>query len=89
MPETVQPDRAMKILFAAVLLVLAPLVSARPDLPAKLDGPLELTDHHGQPWTLSSSRGQVVILSFGYTSCPDVCPLTLGVVSAVLRDLGP
>lgn len=33
-------------------------------------------------------RGKVVVLEFGYTSCPDVCPTTLANLSRVLRELG-
>lgn len=36
-----------------------------------------LLDQHGQPFTLSEQRGKVVLLFFGYTNCPDVCPATL------------
>lgn len=38
---------------------------------------LALTDHHGRAVTLESFRGKVVVLFFGYTHCPDVCPTTL------------
>jgi protein SCO1/2 len=34
-------------------------------------------------------RGQVVVISFGFTSCPDVCPLTLARMKALYRELGP
>ena len=36
-----------------------------------------LEDHNGQPFKLSDHRGKVVVFFFGYTFCPDVCPLTL------------
>jgi protein SCO1/2 len=36
-----------------------------------------LTDQHGQPFRLGDQRGKVVLLFFGYSSCPDVCPTTL------------
>lgn len=36
-----------------------------------------LTSHDGQPFTLSEFDGDVVAIYFGYTHCPDVCPLTL------------
>jgi protein SCO1/2 len=41
-----------------------------------------------KPVTAANYRGKVVVLEFGYTSCPDVCPLTLSNLSKVLRDLG-
>ena len=47
-----------------------------------------LTDETGAPFTLSSLRGTWVLLAYGYTTCPDVCPVTLSFLSAVKRDLG-
>lgn len=47
-----------------------------------------LTDQYGQPFRLSDQRGQVVLLFFGYTSCPDVCPTTLGTWRRVHQALG-
>jgi len=38
---------------------------------------LALTDHNGRAVTLASFRGKLVVLFFGYTHCPDVCPTTL------------
>jgi protein SCO1 len=43
----------------------------------------------GETVTLSSLRGRVVLLTFLYTSCPDVCPLTAAKLSAVRGRLGP
>lgn len=50
---------------------------------------LVLTDHHGKPRTLADFRGKAVILYFGYTSCPDVCPTTLARFATALKQLGP
>jgi len=50
---------------------------------------LELTDHHGQLRRLADFQGRAVILFFGYASCPDVCPTTLGKFSQVVKSLGP
>lgn len=50
-------------------------------------GDFTLTDHNGQPYRLSRARGRVVILFFGYTRCPDVCPTGLATLSHALRDL--
>ncbi len=47
-----------------------------------------LTDHHGQRFELASLRGTAVLVFFGYSSCPDVCPTTLSKLSAVTRRLG-
>lgn len=51
-------------------------------------GDFTLTDHDNQPFELSSQRGKVVLIFFGFTSCPDACPTTLSKLSAVYRRLG-
>ena len=43
----------------------------------------------GAPLSLSRYRGKVVVLGFGYTSCPNVCPATLAVLAQAQRKLGP
>lgn len=48
-----------------------------------------LTDHTGKPRTLQDFRGKVVLLFFGYTQCPDVCPTTMAKMATVMKDLGP
>ena len=45
-------------------------------------------DHHGNPRTLADFRGKAVVLFFGYTSCPDVCPTTLVRLAEVMAKLG-
>jgi protein SCO1/2 len=49
---------------------------------------LSLTDQNGKPRTLADFRGKVVVLFFGYTHCPDVCPTTLAELSQVMKMLG-
>lgn len=48
----------------------------------------QLTDDRGREVTAADYRGKVVLLYFGYTHCPDVCPLTLAHLHAVLTQLG-
>lgn len=48
----------------------------------------ELTDQSGQPYRLSDQRGKIVLVFFGYTHCPDVCPLTLSEFKQVKANLG-
>ena len=48
-----------------------------------------LTDHTGKPRTLADFRGKVVVMFFGYTQCPDVCPTTMAEMSAAMKELGP
>ena len=47
-----------------------------------------LTDHNGKTRTLADFRGKVVVMFFGYTQCPDVCPTTMMEMTAVLQQLG-
>jgi protein SCO1/2 len=47
-----------------------------------------LTDHNGKPRSLGDFRGKVVVLFFGYTHCPDVCPTTLANLAHTMRLLG-
>ena len=53
-----------------------------------LGGVLNLTDHHGQRRTLADFRGKAVLIFFGYTHCPDVCPTTLVRLNEVMQALG-
>ena len=53
-----------------------------------LVAPFELTDASGERVTLSRWRGDIVLVFFGFTRCPDVCPLTLGRLAKVYEDLG-
>lgn len=48
-----------------------------------------LTDHNGKPRTLADFKGKVVIMFFGYTQCPDVCPTTMAEMANVMQILGP
>ena len=48
-----------------------------------------LVDHTGKPRALADFRGKVVVLFFGYTQCPDVCPTTLSTLAEAMRRLGP
>jgi protein SCO1/2 len=47
-----------------------------------------LTDQNGHSTSLSDFRGRVVVMNFGYTFCPDVCPATLAEVNRALDQLG-
>jgi protein SCO1/2 len=50
---------------------------------------LNLTDHNGVRRSLADFRGKLIVLFFGYTHCPDVCPTTLADVARALAELGP
>ncbi|MBT9464869.1 SCO family protein [Hydrogenophaga sp.] len=47
-----------------------------------------LTDHNGQPRTLADFKGKLVVLFFGFTQCPDVCPTTMSELAEAKRLLG-
>lgn len=47
-----------------------------------------LSDHNGKMRTLADFRGKAVVMFFGYTQCPDVCPTTMIEMKAVLQQLG-
>ena len=49
---------------------------------------LQLRDADGQARTLAEFKGKVVVVFFGYTQCPDVCPSTMAELSEVKRTLG-
>lgn len=51
-------------------------------------GDFRLTDHKGSTRTLADFRGKAVVVFFGYTQCPDVCPTTLGELKSALGELG-
>lgn len=50
---------------------------------------IPLTDQHGNPFRLADYRGKVVLLFFGYTYCPDVCPATMAELRAARSMLKP
>jgi len=56
---------------------------------AAVGGPFALPDASGNTRPLSDFRGKLVLLYFGYTQCPDVCPTDLARIGAMLRSLGP
>lgn len=48
-----------------------------------------LTDHTGKARTLADFKGKAVLVFFGYTQCPDVCPTTMVEMANVMKELGP
>lgn len=64
-----------------------PLPGTVLDPPKELDD-FTLTGHTGEPLSLSDFRGKVVLVYFGYTFCPDVCPLTLSELKQAYKLLG-
>jgi protein SCO1/2 len=49
----------------------------------------QLTDHNGKVRKLADFKGKAVVVFFGYTQCPDVCPTTMAEMANVMKELGP
>ncbi len=79
--------QSMRTLLPAVAICVSFLtpVQARPE---PLGGDFALTDQFGKPFELAQLRGKLVLLFFGYTYCPDICPTELSNLAAVLDELG-
>jgi cytochrome oxidase Cu insertion factor (SCO1/SenC/PrrC family) len=52
-------------------------------------GPFALTDHTGKPRTDADFRGKLLLVYFGFTRCPDICPADLQNIGLALDKLGP
>ena len=50
---------------------------------------LELSDYNGKTRTLQDFAGKAVVVFFGFTQCPDVCPTSLAELTEVMKRLGP
>ena len=67
------------------------LAAAKGDVPppeAGVGGAFSLTDDDGKPVTEKSWPGKYLLVFFGFTNCPDVCPVTLDKLTSVLDQLG-
>src|SRR5579863_1602336 len=56
---------------------------------ASIGGPFKLLDQDGHVRTNKDFHGRFVLLYFGYSFCPDVCPTTLALMASALGKLGP
>lgn len=74
---------------AIIWSMQATVPEQRPDRLAAFGGNFTLPGTTGKPVSLADYRGRVVLLNFGFTHCPDICPMTLSRMKQVLRDLGP
>src|SRR5262245_35383694 len=73
----------------AAWLVLAPAISSMAGGEATVGGPFRLTDQHGATVTEQDFAGRYMLIYFGYTFCPDVCPLSLANMTQALDLLPP
>jgi len=65
-----------------------PDAAAIPGLPG-FGGPFSLVDQAGHPRTDADFRGKLMLVTFGYVDCPDICPLDLQKVTEALDKVGP
>lgn len=83
-----------RLFFALPFALLAactpePVVFRNTDLTGATFGrDFALSDHNGQQRSLIDFRGKAVVVFFGYTSCPDICPTTLARFAEVMKTLG-
>lgn len=88
--------RMLASAIAAGLLIAGTACSKKPELSftatditgASFAREFTLTDHTGKTRSLTDFAGKVVVIFFGFTQCPDVCPTTLVQYKAVLEQLG-
>ncbi len=90
------PQRPASFLLAVAGLVVAVLLLGggvfmwfNGDAGPKVGGPFTLVNGNGQTVTDQTFRGKYMLVYFGYTHCPDVCPTTLNAVTDALEKLGP
>jgi protein SCO1/2 len=87
----------MPRLLAAAIVAMA-LAACAPDGPrfqsadvtgASFGRDFALTDTSGKPRGLADFRGKAVVVFFGFTQCPDVCPTAMATLAEAMRKLGP
>ena len=76
------------ILAAVIFLARKPSFTGAVISPLYAAKEINLTDHNGKPFKLSEHRGEVVLLYFGFTNCPDECPTTMAHIKLALENLG-
>lgn len=90
-------QRLLRGAVLAALLLVVPLAAHASPAPTLMAGTFDppraapefaLQGSDGQALSLSRFRGKVVLLQFGFTSCPKVCPTTLATLARVRRELG-
>ena len=96
-PEIVVVQRRTLLAWGASLGLGGLLTACSPDRPsfkgvditgADYAQGFAAQDHNGQPRTMADFAGKVVIVFFGYTQCPDVCPTSMQELAEVKRLLG-
>ena len=87
---------ALIVLVGGTILIIAGMGSPTKDEaswfgkslePSRAAYPFELTDQDGKPFRLQDQRGSLVMLHFGFTCCPNICPASLANIAAARRAL--
>ena len=81
------------LLFICLLAACKPTADNNKTMATDISGAdfaqgLSLTDHNGKPTSLQDFKGKAVVLFFGYTHCPDVCPTTMLDLKHTMKLLG-
>ena len=76
-------------LIAVLALTQVPRLLQFAPQPAPIGGPFTLTDQAGRTAVDSDYRGKLMLVYFGYTYCPDVCPTTLNQMMHAYAHLSP
>jgi cytochrome oxidase Cu insertion factor (SCO1/SenC/PrrC family) len=77
--------------FVAGGIVAMPLMFSTPQSASRssVGGPFALTTHEGKRVTEKYFQGRYMLVAFGYTYCPDICPSELQTIALTLDALGP
>jgi len=79
----------MLLLFLAACSPDGPKFKASDVTGASFGRDFTLTDQYGKTRSLADFRGKAVVVFFGYTQCPDVCPTTMTTLAESMKQLGP
>jgi protein SCO1/2 len=79
----------LALLLAASVSLFALMQGGERQPTASVGGPFQLVDSQKRVVTDRDFRGHDMLVYFGYTSCPDICPTTLASVIQALNQLGP
>ena len=86
----------LRFIGAALLLICLAACSPKPEFKniditgsTAFGKDFSLVDPDGKVRTLADFKGKVVVMFFGYTQCPDICPTTLTEMQQVMTLLGP
>ena len=81
-----------KVLLTSTLLSILFTTACKPKHVAfdiyPIGGDFTLVDQNNQEFSLSSLKGNIVLLFFGYTHCPDACPMAMGLLGQAYDELG-